>query len=327
MRLLKQSTARDILVFMSSAVDHITGKTGLTLTITASKNGGAFSSITPTVTERGDGWYSLALTAAHTDTLGDFALHITGTDADPTDLVSQVIAELPQLPATIAAAVWDRVLTGATHNIPTSAGRRLRIITPPNATDGSVNDGTPSDTTFVTNLTSEVDNFYAGQTIFFTNGDLDGQARIVESYNGTTKAITVVTPFTSAPANADTFTIQADRAYTPAEIGEGVWDYADANLVTVGLRASQVPVKKNTALSAFTFPMIDGNGDPATGLTVAAQRSIDGAAFGDCANSVTEIGNGFYKINLAASDLNGNVIALKFTASGVKQLNATVLTQ
>lgn len=95
MNLLKQSTARNLMVFMTDSADHVAGKTGLTLTITASKDGGAFASITPTVTERATGWYSLALTTAHTDTLGDFVLHITGTGADPTDLRCQVVAALP----------------------------------------------------------------------------------------------------------------------------------------------------------------------------------------------------------------------------------------
>lgn len=92
MRELKISTAANLMVFMTDSADHVSGKTGLTLTITASKDGGAFGSITPTVTERGSGWYSLALTAGHTDTLGDLALHVTASGADPTDLVCRVIA-------------------------------------------------------------------------------------------------------------------------------------------------------------------------------------------------------------------------------------------
>ncbi len=91
MRLLKQSTARDIVVFLVDSTDHVTGKTGATLTITASKNGDAFASISPTVTERVNGWYEVALTSSHTDTLGDLALHITATGADPIDTVMQVI--------------------------------------------------------------------------------------------------------------------------------------------------------------------------------------------------------------------------------------------
>lgn len=92
MRKAKQSTAKNVMILMVDSTDHVTGKTGLTLTITASKDGAAFASISPTVTERGNGWYNIALTSSHTDTLGDLALHITGTAADPADIVLLVEA-------------------------------------------------------------------------------------------------------------------------------------------------------------------------------------------------------------------------------------------
>lgn len=90
MRNLQQSTAATVMVFMTDSADHVSGKAGLTLTITASKNGAAFASISPTVTERGTGWYSLDLTTTHTNTLGDLALHITSTGADPSDIITYV---------------------------------------------------------------------------------------------------------------------------------------------------------------------------------------------------------------------------------------------
>lgn len=96
MRWLNISAAANVMVLMVDSTDHVTGKTGLTLTVTASKDGGAFASISPTVTERGNGWYNVALTASHTDTLGDLALHITGTAADPTDLLVFVSAVNPK---------------------------------------------------------------------------------------------------------------------------------------------------------------------------------------------------------------------------------------
>lgn len=111
MRKAKQSTAKNVMVLMVDSADHITGKTGLTLTITASKDGGAFASIAPTVTERGDGWYALALTASHTDTLGDLALHITGTAADSADMVLLV-----------EARSVDDVLPTASYTAPDNAG-------------------------------------------------------------------------------------------------------------------------------------------------------------------------------------------------------------
>jgi hypothetical protein len=86
--------------------------------------------------------------------------------------------------------------------------------------------------------------------------------------------------------------------------------------------------KKNTAVNNFMFFMVD-SADHVTGkplLTVTATRNIDGVGFAACANSVTEIGSGWYKINLAASDMNGDVIAFEFSASGADTRTFTLKT-
>lgn len=85
-------------------------------------------------------------------------------------------------------------------------------------------------------------------------------------------------------------------------------------------------VKKNTALANFSFAMFDAAGDPKAGETVTATRSLDGAAFAACANSVIEIASGGYKITLAATDLNGDVVLLKFTSAGAKTQLITITT-
>jgi len=105
MRKAKQSTAKNVMVLMVDSTDHVTGKTGLTLTITASKDCAAFASIAPTVTERGNGSYAVALTAAHTDTLGDLWLHITGTGADPADVM--LLVEAGATDADVSAVLAD----------------------------------------------------------------------------------------------------------------------------------------------------------------------------------------------------------------------------
>lgn len=103
--LLKQSTARNRAILMIDSSDSKTGKTGLTLTISLSKNGGAFATITPSVTELSNGWYNLAFTTSHTDTLGDFALHISGTGADDTDILDQVFVDAPVTSTQVATAI------------------------------------------------------------------------------------------------------------------------------------------------------------------------------------------------------------------------------
>jgi hypothetical protein len=123
---LTQSTAFNRPIFMVDSSDHVTGKTGLSLTIKASKDGGSFSTITPTVTELESGWYKLALTTSHTDTLGALALHITSTGADPLDFADQVVATASSAPsaATVAAAVWDEATAGHT-----TAGTTGKLVT------------------------------------------------------------------------------------------------------------------------------------------------------------------------------------------------------
>jgi DNA-binding transcriptional regulator YhcF (GntR family) len=117
---LTQSTATNILVFMVGSADHLYGKTGLgtALTVALAKNGGAFATITPTVTERAYGWYNLALTATHTNTTGFMALHITATATDPKDVQYLVVAESDA--ALTAQGIWEygnRTLTYSPTNI------------------------------------------------------------------------------------------------------------------------------------------------------------------------------------------------------------------
>lgn len=75
---------------MVDSTDHVTGKTGLTPTVTLRKVGGAFASPAGAVTEIASGWYEVAGNATDNNTLGPLLLHATGTAADPTDVVYEV---------------------------------------------------------------------------------------------------------------------------------------------------------------------------------------------------------------------------------------------
>lgn len=133
-------------------------------------------------------------------------------------------------------------------------------------------------------------------------------------------------------ANKVDSSIQAAGDFAQAA-ADKVWSTAARTLTAFGfsvnLASGQLFIKKNTALSNFTFLMRQSSDHitPATGLTITATRSIDGAAFAACANAASEIGNGVYKIDLAAADLNGTVITLKFTAAGADQRTITLITQ
>lgn len=78
----------------------------------------------------------------------------------------------------------------ATHGLPT----------------GSVVTGTSS-TSFVTNLTSAVDNYWKDLFCTFLTGALAGQTKVVTGYVGATKALTFTSGFTAAPSASDGFVL------------------------------------------------------------------------------------------------------------------------
>lgn len=121
-----------------------------------------------------------------------------------------------------------------------------------------------------------------------------------------------------------------------AAIATGVdWVLITIKVAAVYVYAERIPlqtrttIRKNTALSNFEFLLIQSSDHvtPATGISVTAQRSIDGGAFGAATNSATEVSNGIYKINLSAADLNGDVITFKFTGTGADARYITVATE
>lgn len=94
---IKQSTtAYELLFLMLDSTDHVTGKTGLSPTVTIRKAAGSFASPAGAVTEIANGWYKVAGNATDTGTLGPLLLHATGTGADPVDDRYEIVAFDPQ---------------------------------------------------------------------------------------------------------------------------------------------------------------------------------------------------------------------------------------
>jgi hypothetical protein len=90
-------------------------------------------------------------------------------------------------------------------------------------------------------------------------------------------------------------------------------------------------LRKNTAWPGFMFDMFDATDmkTPETGASVTCKRSIDGAAPAACTNAPSEVDAvnlpGTYTIDLSAADLNGNNIALYFTAPGCTPFRAKMI--
>lgn len=279
MRDLKLSTVRNLSVFMTDSTDHITGKASLTLTITASKDGAAFATITPTVTDLGNGWYTLALTTTHTNTAGDLAIHITGTGADPTDVLCQVLADL--------------------------SGGTVSSVT------GNVGGNVVGSVASVTGLTASDVGAIKAKTDNLPSDPAD--------------ASDIAALFTALPAAI--WAALTSSLTTVNSIGKLLVTNIDAR---VSAASTLGAIRKNTAIPGFQFKMYDTSGNPALDLTgISAKVSLDGGAFADCVNvaTIAEIGNGWYKIDLAAADTNGKTMALKFTVLGAAPNEFTTVTE
>jgi hypothetical protein len=149
----------------------------------------------------------------------------------------------------------------------------------------------------------------------------------IQSGLSTLDAAGVRTAVGLASANLDT-QLGAIDDFLDTEVA-AILAAVDTEVAAIKAKTDNLPdgIAKNTALSAFSFLMVDSSDHvtPKTGLTVTGQRSIDGGAFANCTNnaSIAEIGtSGVYKVDLSAADLNGDVITLKFTATGA---DATVI--
>jgi hypothetical protein len=170
MRRIAKDKAYTAMVYATLLSDHRTPATGKTLVITISKAGAAFASISPTVTERGNGWYAVALVAADTDTEGDLALRGVTAAADIDEIA--IVAQVEPRHTPGAAAV--------------------------------VSDAGNTATTFKTDLSSAVTDYWKDCYLTFVTGTLAGQTKKVSGYNGSTKFIAVAA-LTATPTAADKF--------------------------------------------------------------------------------------------------------------------------
>jgi len=161
--------------------------------------------------------------------------------------VERIEVDIPAIPA----AVWDRVLTGATHNIATSAGKRLRELSDFGVRDeGKAQAGGATSITLAATAPS-LDDVLIGALVAIGGGLGADQVRVIVDYDGTTKVATV------------------DRAWLVNP--DATSDYV------VGLAADAIPV-------ADTFNVIrdavlsDGTRFP--GASIAAAVAYLGAVLG-----------------------------------------------
>jgi hypothetical protein len=168
----------------------------------------------------------------------------------------------------IAAAVWDEVLTGATHNIPNSAGRRLRILDDERIiTDGQVQ-GAGTNTVTLEPITT----LCIGQTVVVTDQTTGNkQVRFILAFDSATNVATVDTQWCDIPSVGDEYQLTTVRSpliarndYPSGTIGSEI---AEMHLLQ-GLKPGETLTVTPTSRTAGAIAQTIG-GDGTTTTTVS----------------------------------------------------------
>lgn len=159
------------------------------------KVGGSWTQPTnnPAKIDSQEGAWELQLEQAEVDTAGFLAYRVIKGG------VKTLIDFEPIIPS-IETEVWDAIV--ANHQVANSFGEQCgRPIAAVVADVGNTS------STFKTNLTDLGANFWKDAWVCFLSGALKNQVHKVLTYDAATKFLTVVNPFTAAPAGTDRFVL------------------------------------------------------------------------------------------------------------------------
>lgn len=309
--------------------DHITGATGVTVIVRLSKAGGAYAAPTGSVSAIGNGLYSISLATGDTNTLGDLAYNCTGTNIDPTDFIDQVVNFDLNIPVVITGTNIDKTGYTVSTNQDKSGynlGSGVNVTQWVGGTAPAVNvTGVPL-----------IDLKYTLGTISpATAGSVRADAvtgavgSVIGAVGSVTGAVGSVTGNVGGNVVGSVASVTGNVSGSVASVLGSVVTGTNADKAGYSLSSGQLFIKKNTILNNFMFLMLDSSDHvtPKTGLTITSQVSIDGGAFGNTANSATEVGSGIYKINFAAADTNGTNLMFKFNSTGADNRYIEIVTQ
>jgi len=140
-------------------------------------------------------------------------------------------------PSIVADAVWDEVLTGATHNVATSAGRRLRAMSAVSIADGTATAGTVNSITLEAG-SSAIDNIYNENLVAIIAGTGAGQCRMIAEYIGSTREAIVDRLWTTTPNSTSEYQIMAFSGILLTD--HGLARAGTADTITLATTASTV---------------------------------------------------------------------------------------
>jgi hypothetical protein len=285
---IKQSSAGTPITFLLVlSSDHITGATGLSPTVTISKNGAAYASPAGAVTELTNGWYKIAGNATDTNTLGPIDLHASVATADPCDMkdAANIVAYDPQDAVGLGLSRIDATVSSrmATFTLPTNfssfsidASGRVDLGKWIGVAPAAVTSSGYVQAALLRWKTDDV----AGTPNALISGRVDSNAQVVGDKTGYSLSQAFPTNFSALAitvGGAVTVGTNNDKTgYTLSSAGiQAIFDFATSLLTTVGsigkLLVDNIDAKISTRLptSSYTAPLDAAGTRTAVGLASA----------------------------------------------------------
>lgn len=321
------------------STDGNTDETALTISqadVRLSKNGGNYAQ------------KNEATSATH-DELGKYDCPIDATDTNTYGRLNVIVHETGGLTVdqdyiVLAEPVYDSFCPAATGN--------------PLPAFGILDWGTAQASAAGTlvhraglNLANDIPN---GSTEYVYSGTGAGQSRVTHDFDNATDTSSVSPDWTTTPSTDSLYVTLASPpqptnaaalpsvslptgAIAAATFAAGAIDAAalaadattelQAGLLTA-TSANTTRYQKNAASQKVFFTLVDST-DHVTrkaGITVTAQRSLDGAAFGSATGTVTEVGSGVYYLSASAADTNADDVVFRFTGAACDPVEVAVVT-
>lgn len=186
-------------------------------------------------------YYDYTTTASGTITIkaesGDgrtaIAYWLIGSGSLPDAVIDSTSAE------SLVDDVWDEVLTGNTHNIQNSAGKRLRDIASQVIWTGTAQGaGTDNNQIQLDTNASSVDGAYDPALVAIIDGTGAGQCRLILQYDGTTRMATVDRGWKVQPDATSEFIVYAHPGRE--HVNEGLLQAATTTTATLNTSASSL---------------------------------------------------------------------------------------
>lgn len=122
---LKDSNSKKVYIYMVDSTDHATPKTGATVSVKVSKNGGAFGAGGGSVAELEEGVYAYTPSAGDVDTLGPIAFKATASGCDPFIVEGLIAAYDPYDSVRMGQTALPNAAAGSNGGLPTTNGTKL----------------------------------------------------------------------------------------------------------------------------------------------------------------------------------------------------------